>query len=258
LEAAKTTVLSSQRKEADSFGRAAVSGRILIIDDDEINRHIMSRQLERQGHTVVSVVNGREAIALLKRVPFDIILLDVMMPEMNGFQVLELIKQDEKLRDMPVIVISALETPRRWPMHRDGGRGLLAQGVRSHHPGARIASIMDRAQLRRERDRYVAPSWKRSATSSPSCPTRRSMCGPPSPSARQSPLPNRLSFIPSLSPAAISSATTTGQTANSSSISSTVRHGIEAALLSVTIMNLLKAETLPNTDFSNPAGVLST
>jgi adenylate cyclase len=87
----------------------ADQGLVLVVDDNEMNRDILSRRLQRQGHTVIAAENGKKALAQLQNQPFDLILLDVMMPEMNGYQVLEHLKADPALRHIPVIIISALD-----------------------------------------------------------------------------------------------------------------------------------------------------
>jgi adenylate cyclase len=94
-----------------SADRAAAleGGRILVVDDNEINRDMLSRRLERQGFTASCAENGRRALALLHAEPTDLVLLDILMPEMNGYQVLEAIKGDPALRHIPVIMISALD-----------------------------------------------------------------------------------------------------------------------------------------------------
>ncbi len=84
-------------------------GSMLVVDDIEANRDLLSRRLQRQGHSVVVAENGREAIDLLRNQQFDLILCDIMMPEMNGYQVLEYLKADDALRHIPVIMISALD-----------------------------------------------------------------------------------------------------------------------------------------------------
>jgi adenylate cyclase len=82
---------------------------ILVIDDDPINRTLLTRSLMRDGHRVRSAANGRLGLALLEDVQFDCILLDVLMPEMDGFEVLEHLRASRRLRHVPVIVISGLE-----------------------------------------------------------------------------------------------------------------------------------------------------
>ena len=81
---------------------------ILIVDDNEINRDLLRRHLERMGHRVTEAENGREALDLLEKSTFDMMLLDIMMPVMDGYQVLEHLKSRNLWRDMPVVVVSAL------------------------------------------------------------------------------------------------------------------------------------------------------
>lgn len=85
------------------------TGKILVVDDNESNRNMLSRRLERQGHTVQLADNGRRALEMLRSGDFDLVLLDVMMPEMDGYEVLERMHADDKLRGLPVIMISALD-----------------------------------------------------------------------------------------------------------------------------------------------------
>jgi sigma-B regulation protein RsbU (phosphoserine phosphatase) len=83
---------------------------LLVVDDNEDNRYTLTRRLKREGYTkLVTAENGRQALDLLKAQHFDLVLLDIMMPEMDGYQVLEQVKADAALREIPVIMISALE-----------------------------------------------------------------------------------------------------------------------------------------------------
>jgi len=82
-------------------------GNILVVDDHRTTRLKLSLGLKQQGHMVVEAENGRQAIEKLQSGPFDLVLLDILMPEMNGYQVLEQMKKNQALRDVPVIVISA-------------------------------------------------------------------------------------------------------------------------------------------------------
>jgi len=83
--------------------------RILIVDDNEINRDMLSRRLTREGYALATAENGRVALDMIRAESFDLVLLDVMMPEMNGYEVLSEIKSSETLRHIPVIMISALD-----------------------------------------------------------------------------------------------------------------------------------------------------
>ena len=83
---------------------------ILVVDDNEDNCYTLTRRLKRQGYdNVATAGHGREALELLAARPFDLVLLDVMMPDMNGYEVLETMKADPALRGIPVVMISALD-----------------------------------------------------------------------------------------------------------------------------------------------------
>ena len=82
--------------------------RLLIVDDNRVNRLLLSRSVELLGYHATDAENGRVAMELLQSDSFDLLLLDIEMPEMDGFQVLEAIKADPALSDLPVIVTSSL------------------------------------------------------------------------------------------------------------------------------------------------------
>ena len=84
-------------------------GLILVVDDNEMNRDVISRQIKRQGHEVITASSGIQALEMLQAQPFDLILLDIMMPGMNGYEVLERLRADESLRRIPVVVVSAVD-----------------------------------------------------------------------------------------------------------------------------------------------------
>ncbi|MGR9091232.1 MAG: adenylate/guanylate cyclase domain-containing protein [Gammaproteobacteria bacterium] len=83
--------------------------RLLVVDDNKVNRLLLTRSVELQGHRASSAENGRIALDLLRNETFDLVLLDMEMPEMDGFEVMEHLSTDAQLRDVPVIVTSSLE-----------------------------------------------------------------------------------------------------------------------------------------------------
>jgi len=85
------------------------SGRVLVVDDDEATRLVLRRHLQNNNWTVTTASNGRIALDCLAEARPDIILLDLMMPEMDGFQFLEHLRTDEAHCTIPVVVISAKE-----------------------------------------------------------------------------------------------------------------------------------------------------
>jgi len=84
-------------------------GRVLIVDDDALTRRALDRSLSKLGHRVTQIASGEEALALLEREPYDLVLLDVVMPGLNGYEVLERIKQHPRLHEIPVVMISGLD-----------------------------------------------------------------------------------------------------------------------------------------------------
>ncbi len=82
---------------------------ILVVDDYEMNRDLLSRQLTKQGYSYETACNGREAIEMMRLRRFDLVLMDVIMPEMDGIQALKEIKKDPELHHIPVIMVSTLD-----------------------------------------------------------------------------------------------------------------------------------------------------
>ena len=88
--------------------RRLETGRILVVDDEEANRDVLVRQLERHGHQVRSADSVKAAVKILESMPFDLALVDILMPVANGIELLTHIKGDPRLRDMAVVMVSGL------------------------------------------------------------------------------------------------------------------------------------------------------
>jgi len=84
-------------------------GRILVVDDEELNRILLATNLQESGYTVETAEDGQQALQMLRAQPFDAVLLDLVMPRMDGYQVLAEMKQDAALRRTPIIVISSTD-----------------------------------------------------------------------------------------------------------------------------------------------------
>ncbi|MBA3373571.1 MAG: response regulator [Actinomycetota bacterium] len=79
----------------------------MAVDDDHVIRGLLEVNLEMEGHDVVTAVDGKDALDKVRENPPDLILLDVMMPNVNGWQVAEALKADEATRDIPIVFLSA-------------------------------------------------------------------------------------------------------------------------------------------------------
>src|SRR2546428_9090183 len=114
MESAETASLIQQTGVASLLthakaGKQPLLGTLLVVDDNETNRAMLSRRLRRQGHTVALAENGRHALEKLRARRFDVVLLDIMMPEMDGFEVLRRLKADADTQNIPVIMLSAVD-----------------------------------------------------------------------------------------------------------------------------------------------------
>ena len=136
--------------------------RLLVADDNKVNRLLLTRNLELQGHRVASAENGRVALDMLRAEAFDLLLLDMEMPELDGFQVLEQMVGDPKLRDIPVIVTSSLEGVAHVARCIElGADDYLPKPVNAVLLKARINSSLEKKRLRDQQKELI----KRFATS---------------------------------------------------------------------------------------------
>ena len=108
-EASDTSVVPDDAGLSEDAGLRTDGDLLLIVEDNEVNRDVLARHLGRQGYATAAAENGIEALEMVRTRKFDLMLLDVMMPEMNGYETLRLMKTDPYLRDIPVIMISALD-----------------------------------------------------------------------------------------------------------------------------------------------------
>ena len=144
-----------------SGSKAGDPAVILVVDDNELNRDLLSRRLERAGHRVRVAEHGRRALEMVAAEPFDLVLLDIMMPEMNGYEVLEHLKADERHRHIPVIMITAVE-------EQESIVRCLRLGAEDHLPKpfnpdilhARVSSSLARKRLH-DREQLYAESMER-------------------------------------------------------------------------------------------------
>jgi DNA-binding response OmpR family regulator len=131
-------------------------GFILVVDDNEMNRDMLGRRLERQGHTVMEAENGRKALEILESVKVDLVLLDILMPELDGMQTLEMLKAHKTNRYTPVIMLSALdELDKVVRCIEIGAEDFLPKPFNQVLLNARIGACLEKKRLRDQEQAYL-------------------------------------------------------------------------------------------------------
>ncbi|MES2692968.1 MAG: SpoIIE family protein phosphatase [Verrucomicrobiota bacterium] len=239
---------------------AAIPGKILVVDDNPGNRDMLARQLERQGHTVSSAEHGQDALAQLRATPFDLVLLDMMMPVLDGYSTLLEIKKDPALRHLPVIMISALdELGSVVRCIERGAEDYLPKPFNPTLLRARIGAGLEKKRFRDQERHYVKTIEETQAR-------------------LQAELTEAENYVRSILPAPLTSGkiTTDWRLIPSTELGGdsfgyhwidddhlalylldVCGHGVGAALLSVTAINVLRNAALPGVDFREPGAMLT-
>ena len=126
-------------------------GQMLVVDDNRVNRLLLTRALEQNGHQVSIAENGKIGLEMLRAKSYDVLLLDIDMPEMNGFEVLEALLQDDELRYLPVIMTSASdELDRVVKCIEMGAEDYLVKPLNPVLLRARVNASLEKKRLRDE------------------------------------------------------------------------------------------------------------
>ena len=145
---------------ADDFGVSAAplpSAKLLAVDDDDMNRDMLVRRLKKLGYEVGEAATGREALSKLKEGNYDLVLLDILMPDLDGFQTLEFMKADPRLRHIPAIMLTALDDV-------ESNVRCIEAGAEDYVPKpfnpvilrARITASLEKKRLRDQEQAYLA------------------------------------------------------------------------------------------------------
>jgi adenylate cyclase len=144
-----------EREECTVAGRVP-RGNILVVDDNPMNRDTLSHYLRRLGHTVEIAENGQQAIEMIERQRFDLVLLDIIMPVMDGFQVLAQLKKNRAQRDIPVIIISSLDDQEHIVKGiRMGADDCLPKPFDPIILGARVEACLERKRWHDQEQEYL-------------------------------------------------------------------------------------------------------
>jgi CheY-like chemotaxis protein len=153
-DSSKTAVLkaAATTRSAVPVGRK----RILVVEDTDVNRVLLRRRLEKQGFDVTEAADGRIALDLVRRSVFDLVLLDIMMPEVGGYEVLEQLKADPDTAALPVIMISAIdEMSSVVRCIEAGAEDYLTKPYDTVLLQARINACLDKRRLRDQEVAYL-------------------------------------------------------------------------------------------------------
>ncbi len=152
-------------QRAEDNPNEKLTGEILVVDDNGLNRDILSRRLRSAGHTVTLAEDGVQALEVVHSSPFDLILLDVMMPRADGYQVLGELKRTDGLRNIPVVMISALtEIESIVKCLEMGADDYLPKPINPTLLNARVRSVLEKKRLREEEQAHRERALKDQAT----------------------------------------------------------------------------------------------
>jgi sigma-B regulation protein RsbU (phosphoserine phosphatase) len=236
-----------------------ITGRILIVDDQPDNRDVLARRLERQGHQTFQAENGRHALELLATEPCDLILLDVMMPEMDGFTALGRIKSDSATRHIPVIMISALdEIENVVRCIERGAEDFLPKPFNPTLLRARIGASLEKKNFRDHEQAYL----RRIEETQKRLEDELQEAGKYVTSILPEPMEKPFQITWAYDPSTELGGDSFGyhwidETHFAIYLLDVCGHGVGAALLSVAAINVIRSGSLAEIDFLDPGQVLA-
>lgn len=149
---------SESLTQSDEIDKTLVPerGHILVVDDYPLNRIKLARLLQQEGHSVAQASDGEEALTMLRAEPYDVVLLDLLMPGIDGMQVLQEMKRDNALRDIPIIIISAVDEIDKAAACIEGGaEDYLQKPFNPVFLRARLSASLQRKRLRDLEKKYL-------------------------------------------------------------------------------------------------------
>lgn len=133
------------------------TGTILVVDDNDSSRELMGHQLQRQGHLVIEASSGARCLEVMRSAGPDLVLLDLVMPDMNGYEVLQAIRGDDSLRHIPVLIISGMQDEAGAVHCIDAGASdYLLKPVNATLLKARLDALLETKRWRDREREYLA------------------------------------------------------------------------------------------------------
>lgn len=237
---------------------ARFTGHILVVDDNDENRDMLAKRLQRQGHTTSPAINGRLALEKLATEKFDLVLLDVMMPEVDGYTALCQMKADPKLRHIPVIMISALdEIESVVRCIEAGAEEYLPKPFNPTLLRARIGATLEKKAFRDQEQAYL----KQIEETQQRLEAELQEAGKYVISILPEPITEPFNITWAYDPSTELGGDSFGyhwidDTHFAIYLLDVCGHGVGAALLSVAAINVIRTASLPGVDFHEPAQVL--
>ena len=154
-----TRMLAYKEEQTGTQAPSTQDAAILIVDDSRTIVRALQLMLEREGYLTFSAADGVQAIAMTKRQRPDVVLMDVVMPNMNGFEATRVLVNDPETAAIPVIMMSGTEqvSDRVWGI-RLGAKGFLAKPINKDELLGKVRSVIAVARRMQERDQIAAIS----------------------------------------------------------------------------------------------------
>ena len=245
----------------DDFKRAerTLHGRVLAVDDNRENLDVLARRLTRHGLEVETVESGLAALSAIRSAAFDLVLLDVMMPQVDGYAVLQEMKSDPQTRDIPVIMISALdELESVVRCIEAGAEDYLPKPFNATLLEARIGACLEKKALRDAEQGHLRKIEETQRRLDKELAEAAAYVRSILPEPLESPLPVRWKYRPSSELAGDSFGYHWIDAEHFAVyLLDVCGHGVGACLLSVSAIHVLRSGSLPEVDFRNPGEVLT-
>lgn len=238
---------------------ARITGNILVVDDNDSNRALLERQLTRQGHRVTGAADGRAALEFVANHPFDLVLLDVMMPVMDGFSALREMKNSDSTRHIPVIMISALdELESVVRCIEAGAEDYLPKPFNPTLLRARIGACLEKKALRDSEQQHLRTIEETQQRLEEELAEAAHYVRSILPSPVTKPFAVDWSYVPSTELGGDSFGYHWIDDDHFALyLLDVCGHGVGASLLSVSAINVIRSGTLGGTDARDPASVLA-